>query len=72
MRLHGGQNHMQTCPFAYFQDMQVLDVTLYAKLLLCLLLRHMGTDLTLKDKLLLCISVRYLGTGCNLEGKVVP
>jgi hypothetical protein len=50
VRLDGGKNYMQICSYTYFQDMQGLDVTLKAKLFLCIPLRHMGTGCSAKGK----------------------
>ena len=41
---------MQICSYAYFQDMQGLDVTLMAKLFLFRPLRHMGTGCNAESK----------------------
>ena len=45
-----GKNYMLICFCAYFRDMQGLDVTLKAKLFLCILLRHMRTGCNAKGK----------------------
>jgi len=50
MGLNGGKNYMQICCYEYFQDMQGLDVTLKAKLFLCIPLNHMGTGYNFKGK----------------------
>jgi hypothetical protein len=61
MGLHGGQNHMQTCSFAYIKDMHVLNVTLKEKLLLCVPLRHMGTGCSAKGNVFTVHTIKKHG-----------
>ena len=71
MGLNGAQNYMQICCYEYFQDMQGLDVTLKAKLFLCVTLNTWELDVMLKTKFFFFILLRHMGTGCNPEGNVV-
>ena len=61
MRLHGGKNYMHICSCAYFRDMQGLDVTLKAKLFLCIPLRHVGTGCNAKGKVVPLYTIKARG-----------